>query len=53
MSITERLKTNLIFEDSPEAKEQAVGMLCIPFKGEDQAGAQELFDALKALVARA
>lgn len=50
MNLTERLKTNLIFVDSPEAKKEAVGVLCIPFKGEDQAGAQELFEALKNLV---
>lgn len=50
--VIERLKNNLLFEDTPEAKKLAKGMLCIPFKEEDQAGAQELFEALKSLTAK-
>ena len=50
--VIDRLRNNLIFEDSLEAKEKAVGMLCIPFKDEDQTGVQELFDALKVLTER-
>lgn len=50
MNLTERLKANLIFVDSPEAKKEAVGVMCIPFKNEDAAGAEELFQAIKNLV---
>jgi hypothetical protein len=49
-SVIERLKTNLIFEHSEENQNDAVGMLCIPFKNEDGAGAEELFQAIQKLI---
>lgn len=49
-SVAKRLKTNLIFEHSEDNQKEAVGMICIPFKNENEAGAQELFLAIQKLI---
>ena len=48
--VAERLKTNLMFEHSEENQKDAKGLLCIPFKDEDEAGAKELFEAIQKLI---
>lgn len=49
MDLIDRLRDNLVFEDSETAQQECVGMLCVPFKNEDAESVKELWEAMRVL----